>query len=71
MAGVFILNTEYAGPKRRALAGIIVWNFWTIGLCFVALSAYLIKDWRYLNVATSAPGFAVFLFCWYLVELVC
>ena len=70
MAGVFILNTEYAGPKRRALAGIIVWNFWTIGLCFVALLAYLFKDWRYLNLATSAPGFAVVLFSWYLVGLV-
>ena len=70
MAGVFILNTEFAGPKRRALAGIIVWNFWTIGLCLVALLPYLIKDWRYLNLATSVPGFGVFLFCRYLVQSV-
>ena len=64
MMSIFILNTEFAGPDKRAFAGIIVWNFWVIGLCITSLLAYLIRDWKYLNITTSVPGLFIFPFCW-------
>jgi len=68
MISIFILNTEYAGPKKRAFASNLVWNFWVIGLVLSAVLAYFLKDWKHLNLATSIPGFVVFLFCYYIPE---
>ena len=59
MTCIFILNTEFVGPSKRPFAAVFIWNFWTLGLCFVALFAYTIKDWKYLSVATSAPALLV------------
>lgn len=68
MTCIFILNTEFAGPKKRGFAGIFVWNFWVLGLSFVALVAYLINDWRYINMITSFPGLMIVFFAWKLPE---
>ena len=40
---LFIMATEYVGPKHRAMAGTFTWYFWTGALMFIALLAYLIR----------------------------
>ena len=59
---LFIMATEYVGPKHRAMAGTFTWYFWTGALMLVALLAYLIRDWRKLSMVTSAPGLLLFIF---------
>ncbi|XP_068716131.1 organic cation transporter-like protein isoform X2 [Montipora foliosa] len=59
---LFIMATEYVGPDHRAMAGTFTWFFWTGALMFIALLAYLIRDWRKLSMITSAPGLILFVF---------
>ena len=62
---LFIMATEYVGPKHRAMAGTFTWYFWTGALMLIALLAYLIRDWRKLSMVTSAPGLLLFIFWMY------
>ncbi|PFX33205.1 organic cation transporter protein-like isoform X1 [Stylophora pistillata] len=59
---LFIMATEFVDPNHRAMAGTFAWYFWTGALMMVALLAYLIRDWRKLSIATSAPGLVLFIF---------
>ncbi|XP_038156291.1 solute carrier family 22 member 13 [Cyprinodon tularosa] len=53
----FILGTEWTCTKRRMLAGIITDYAFGLGYMLLAGVAYLIRDWRKLQLAISAPGF--------------
>lgn len=63
---VFVLGTEWTGPKQRMLAGIITDYFFGFGYILLAGVAYLIRDWRKLQLAISAPGFLFFFYIWVL-----
>uniref|UniRef100_A0A3P8WJR8 Si:dkey-119m7.4 n=1 Tax=Cynoglossus semilaevis TaxID=244447 RepID=A0A3P8WJR8_CYNSE len=52
----FVL-TEWTGAKQRMLAGIITDYSFGFGYVLLAGVAYLIRDWRKLQLAISAPGF--------------
>ncbi|KAM4549677.1 solute carrier family 22 member 13 isoform 1-T1 [Fundulus diaphanus] len=53
----FILGTEWTCTKRRMLAGILTDYTFGLGYMLLAGVAYLIRDWRKLQLAISAPGF--------------
>uniref|UniRef100_A0A3Q2QT00 Si:dkey-166k12.1 n=1 Tax=Fundulus heteroclitus TaxID=8078 RepID=A0A3Q2QT00_FUNHE len=53
----FILGTEWTCTKRRMLAGILTDYTFGLGYMLIAGVAYLIRDWRKLQLAISAPGF--------------
>uniref|UniRef100_A0A3P9PXW0 Si:dkey-166k12.1 n=1 Tax=Poecilia reticulata TaxID=8081 RepID=A0A3P9PXW0_POERE len=53
----FVLGTEWTCTKRRMLAGIITDYTFGLGYMLLAGVAYLIRDWRKLQLAISAPGF--------------
>ncbi|XP_061597026.1 solute carrier family 22 member 13 [Cololabis saira] len=53
----FVLGTEWTCTKRRMLAGIITDYAFGLGYMLLAGVAYLIRDWRKLQLAISAPGF--------------
>uniref|UniRef100_A0A8C7X5C3 Si:dkey-166k12.1 n=1 Tax=Oryzias sinensis TaxID=183150 RepID=A0A8C7X5C3_9TELE len=55
----FVLGTEWTCTKRRMLAGIITDYTFGLGYMLLAGVAYLIRDWRKLQLAISAPGFLV------------
>uniref|UniRef100_A0A7N9AM88 Solute carrier family 22 member 13-like n=1 Tax=Mastacembelus armatus TaxID=205130 RepID=A0A7N9AM88_9TELE len=55
----FVLGTEWTCTKRRMLAGIITDYAFGLGYMLLAGVAYLIRDWRKLQLAISAPGFLV------------
>ncbi|XP_054588411.1 solute carrier family 22 member 6-A isoform X2 [Nothobranchius furzeri] len=62
----FVLGTEWTGVKHRMLAGIITDYFFGFGYILLAGVAYLIRDWRKLQLAISAPGFLFIIYIWVL-----
>uniref|UniRef100_A0A665WH57 Si:dkey-119m7.4 n=1 Tax=Echeneis naucrates TaxID=173247 RepID=A0A665WH57_ECHNA len=62
----FVLGTEWTGSKERMLAGIITDYFFGFGYILLAGVAYLIRDWRRLQLAISAPGFLFIFYIWVL-----
>ncbi|KAG5276577.1 hypothetical protein AALO_G00107280 [Alosa alosa] len=62
----FVLGTEWTGLKHRMLAGIITDYFFGFGYILLAGVAYLIRDWRHLQLAISAPGFLFIFYIWVL-----
>ncbi|XP_048577124.1 solute carrier family 22 member 15-like [Nematostella vectensis] len=60
---MFVLSTELVGPKHRALAGTMVWFYFTAALLAIGLKAYFIRDWSMLCIASTAPYiFVLFLY---------
>ncbi|XP_046878332.1 organic cation transporter protein [Hypomesus transpacificus] len=62
----FVLGTEWTGSKHRMLAGVITDYFFGFGYIILAGLAYLIRDWRKLQLAISAPGFLFIFYIWVL-----
>ncbi|XP_012733722.2 solute carrier family 22 member 6-A isoform X1 [Fundulus heteroclitus] len=62
----FVLGTEWTGLRKRMLAGIITDYFFGFGYIILAGVAYLIRDWRKLQLAISAPGFLFIVYIWVL-----
>ncbi|RVE66484.1 hypothetical protein OJAV_G00107530 [Oryzias javanicus] len=62
----FVLGTEWTCTKKRMLAGIITDYTFGLGYMLLAGVAYLIRDWRKLQLAISAPGFLLIFYIWVL-----
>lgn len=62
---MFNAGTEWTGSKQRMLAGIITDYFFGFGYILLAGVAYLIRDWRKLQLAISAPGFLFIVYIWW------
>ncbi|XP_053190354.1 solute carrier family 22 member 6-B [Scomber japonicus] len=60
----FVLGTEWTCTKRRMLAGITTDYAFGLGYMLLAGIAYLIRDWRKLQLAISAPGFLLIFYIW-------
>ena len=52
---VFVIATELVGPEKRALAGTMVWFYFTGALMILGLGAYFVRNWRMLLIFSSAP----------------
>ncbi|XP_071818796.1 organic cation transporter protein-like isoform X1 [Apostichopus japonicus] len=46
----FILGTELVGPSKRVFAGILVCLTYVVGYLLLAVAAFFIRDWRYLQI---------------------
>lgn len=64
----FIMTCELFPANMRTLAGMCVQVFWAIGMCLLALLAYLIRHWRYLQLAITLPATVTIAFFWILPE---
>ncbi|XP_068198918.1 solute carrier family 22 member 6-A isoform X2 [Antennarius striatus] len=62
----FVLGTEWTGPKERMLAGLLTDYFFGFGYIILAGVAYLVRDWRKLQLAISMPGFIFIFYIWVL-----
>uniref|UniRef100_A0A3P8V710 Si:dkey-166k12.1 n=1 Tax=Cynoglossus semilaevis TaxID=244447 RepID=A0A3P8V710_CYNSE len=60
----FVLGTEWTCTKRRMLAGITTDFAFGLGYMLLAGVAYLIRDWRRLQLAISVPGFLLIFYIW-------
>ncbi|XP_071963436.1 organic cation transporter protein-like [Antedon mediterranea] len=52
----FTLSTEIVGPSKRTFVGIVLNFYVALGIMICGLLAYLIRDWRWLQVAISVPN---------------
>ncbi|GFO03507.1 organic cation transporter protein [Plakobranchus ocellatus] len=60
----FTLIMEQVGLRWRHVVGIGCTAVWGIGMLFVGMLSYLLRDWRHLQLAASLPGvFFVFFTC--------
>ena len=57
----FVLLTESVGIKYRNIAGQMIFLAWPIAQCVLALTAYLIAEWKILVVLSTAPYISVLL----------
>ncbi|XP_024299191.1 organic cation transporter protein-like isoform X2 [Oncorhynchus tshawytscha] len=62
----FVLGTEWTCVQRRMLAGVFTDYFFGLGYMLIAGLAYLIRDWRKLQLAISVPGFLFIFYIWVL-----
>ncbi|CAH1781929.1 unnamed protein product [Owenia fusiformis] len=62
----YVLGSEILGPKFRTYWGVGNQYFYAIGQMLLALLGYLIRDWRYIEIAISAP-LVLYLTYWWLV----
>ncbi|KAI3358401.1 hypothetical protein L3Q82_014830 [Scortum barcoo] len=59
-------RVDVCTKKRMLLAGIITDYAFGLGYMLLAGVAYLIRDWRKLQLAISAPGFLLIFYIWVL-----
>lgn len=59
---MFVLATELVGPEKRALAGTLVWIYFTVALIVLAMKAFFIRSWRILLIVSSAPFIFIVVF---------
>ncbi|XP_033115700.1 organic cation transporter protein-like, partial [Anneissia japonica] len=57
----FIIGTELVGPSKRTFAGIVIEFYFASGYMILALLAFLIREWRYLQLAITLPLVLYFL----------
>ncbi|XP_066922983.1 solute carrier family 22 member 3-like, partial [Clytia hemisphaerica] len=54
---LFVMLTEFVGNKKRAFAGNLFWQFYSVALCALSLKAYFITSWKILIWTCSLPYF--------------
>ncbi|KAK6985574.1 organic cation transporter protein [Biomphalaria glabrata] len=64
----YTLSTELVGPMYRVFVGFVIQGFYSIGFMTLAGMAYLIREWRYLEMAITFPVILFSLYWWFLPE---
>ncbi|CAF93343.1 unnamed protein product, partial [Tetraodon nigroviridis] len=62
------LGIEWTGVRHRTFSGTIMSLSWSVGNMILALLAYLIRDWRHLMLAATAPCLVAMVTWWWLPE---
>ncbi|XP_060072913.1 organic cation transporter protein-like [Ylistrum balloti] len=62
----FVISMEMVGPSKRMWAGIVIEYFSALGLVILGGVGYAFRQWKYTEVACSAP-IAFFLLYWWLI----
>eukprot|EP00918_Siedleckia_nematoides_P062039 GHVU01135349.1.p1 GENE.GHVU01135349.1~~GHVU01135349.1.p1 ORF type:complete len:454 (+),score=29.38 GHVU01135349.1:32-1393(+) len=64
----FVMACELFPASMRTAAGLAIENFWACAMCLLALLAFLIRDWRILQLTLSIPGVVCIVLFWFLPE---
>ena len=64
---MLILVMEATSPLKRSHAINTIDVFWAVGSSSLSLWAYLIRDWKYLQLAISIPALPLGIACIWLV----
>ena len=59
-----VMACELFPAVYRTVAGTALELFWAAAWMFLALLAYLIRDWRYLQLAVTLPGILTLPLIW-------
>ncbi|XP_056407652.1 solute carrier family 22 member 7-like [Hyla sarda] len=65
---VVALCLEWVNMEQRTVAGVITSICWSLGSALLALTAYLVRDWRWLVVTITAPCILGIVSMWWLSE---
>ncbi|XP_070565753.1 organic cation transporter protein-like [Ptychodera flava] len=68
MVSNLILATEMFPPGKRLYAGFLNNISWGCGIMLLAPMAYLVRNWRYLQLFMHAPGLCTFYYFWVIPE---
>ncbi len=63
MVTIFVLATELVGPNYRSMSGTIIWFYFTMALLIMTVQAYLLQNWKLLEIVCSLP-FIVTMLTW-------
>ncbi|XP_042209976.1 organic cation transporter protein-like isoform X3 [Homarus americanus] len=66
----FVLAVEFIGAKWRTFCGIIIEVPFALGEAMTGVLAIFIRDWRWLQVAVTAPAFLLISYMWIMPESV-
>lgn len=64
----FTMSLELVGPRWRHVVGMFITAMWSVGILFVGMLAFFIRDWQILQLAASLPGISFLLFLCFLPE---
>ncbi|XP_039093196.1 solute carrier family 22 member 13 [Hyaena hyaena] len=62
------LLAEWVGPSRRTQAMVLAQCAFSVGQMALAGLAYAVPNWRYFQIAGTAPAFLLFFYVWALPE---
>ena len=60
----FVMATELFPPKERTIAAVSHEFFWALGGAILPGWAYLLRQWRHLQLVVSLPTIAAFVLIW-------
>jgi hypothetical protein len=60
-----LIAMEFVGPKERLLAGTCILLVYCLGEFLLLLLGYIIRDWKYLQLALAVPMAVTLLYWWY------
>lgn len=66
----YVIGMEFVGPSKRVFAGIVTQYFFALGYLLIAVIAYFIREWRYLQITLSLPTLLIFSYHWLVPESV-
>jgi OCT family organic cation transporter-like MFS transporter 4/5 len=66
----FVMACELFAARHRTFAGIIIEDFWGVATCLLAVFAYFIRNWVYLQLLISLLGLLTIPLFWFLPESV-
>ena len=55
---------EMVGPSKRAFASIGAEVVWSCGSLLLLLTAYFVRNWRYLEIVVSVPSIGMLIYWW-------
>ena len=55
VVNIFVLATEVVGQSYRSLSGTMIWFYFTAALLIMTLKAYILQNWRHLELFCSLP----------------
>ncbi|XP_078261369.1 solute carrier family 22 member 3-like isoform X1 [Rhinoraja longicauda] len=66
--GAYVLISELVGLEHRRTVGIVIQMFFSVGMMFLSVIAYLVPSWRNLQLVTCVPNFIFLVYYWLLPE---
>lgn len=64
----YVMVTEMFPASSRSFPSVGINCSWGIGLVFLAVLGYFIRDWRTLQLVISVPNFLTVIYAWFLPE---
>ena len=59
-----MLACELFPAEQRTFAGMAIQDFWALGMCLLAVFAWLVRDWSHLQLVITLPALLTISFYW-------